>query len=134
MILPWETREKGLERQISSPVNLTLILWGIIMASTLYSILVSGIVIIILGLVVGITFITPLSFIGFLVGLILISCVGSLIGVLISAPPTDQVSDIMTIANLVKFPLIFISGVFIPISQLPSSAQVIAWISPLTPL
>lgn len=81
MILPWETREKGLERQITAPLNISLILWGIILSSVLYS----------------------------------------LIGVLVSAPPTDQLSDIMTLANLIKFPLIFISGVFIPLNQLSST-------------
>ena len=61
------------------------------------------------------------------------NCVGSLIGVLFPAPPTDQTSDIMTLATLVKFPLIFISGVFVPLLQMPLNAQFIAWFSPLTP-
>jgi ABC-2 type transport system permease protein len=34
--------------------------------------------------------------------------------------------------NLVRFPLIFISGVFIPLSTLPSFGQMIAYVSPLT--
>ncbi len=34
--------------------------------------------------------------------------------------------------NLVRFPLIFISGVFIPLAALPSFGQAIAFLSPLT--
>jgi len=33
---------------------------------------------------------------------------------------------------MVKFPMVFISGVFIPLDELPSWAQAIAYISPLT--
>ncbi|OLS13472.1 MAG: hypothetical protein RBG13Loki_2926 [Promethearchaeota archaeon CR_4] len=40
---------------------------------------------------------------------------------------------IMTLANLIRFPLIFISGVFIPLYQLPPNVQIAAWFSPLTP-
>jgi ABC-2 type transport system permease protein len=34
--------------------------------------------------------------------------------------------------NLVRFPLIFISGVFIPLAVLPAFGQMIAYVSPLT--
>ncbi|MFH0769351.1 MAG: ABC transporter permease, partial [Chloroflexota bacterium] len=36
------------------------------------------------------------------------------------------------LGTLVKFPLMFISGVFVPLSQLPTVARIIANISPLT--
>jgi ABC-2 type transport system permease protein len=36
------------------------------------------------------------------------------------------------IAAVVKFPVVFISGIFIPLDQLPIYGQAIAYISPLT--
>jgi len=33
---------------------------------------------------------------------------------------------------MVKFPVVFISGIFIPLDELPAWGQVIAYISPLT--
>jgi len=36
------------------------------------------------------------------------------------------------IAAVVKFPVVFISGIFIPLDQLPAWGQAIAYISPLT--
>jgi ABC-2 type transport system permease protein len=36
------------------------------------------------------------------------------------------------IAAVVKFPVVFISGVFIPLDQLPAWGQAVAYISPLT--
>jgi ABC-2 type transport system permease protein len=36
------------------------------------------------------------------------------------------------LASVVKFPVVFISGIFIPLNELPDWGQVIAYISPLT--
>ena len=38
----------------------------------------------------------------------------------------------MSMLNLVRLPLIFISGVFIPLSSLPGWGQAVAFFSPLT--
>jgi ABC-2 type transport system permease protein len=38
----------------------------------------------------------------------------------------------MSMLNMVRLPLIFISGVFIPVESIPSIGQVAAYISPLT--
>jgi ABC-2 type transport system permease protein len=37
----------------------------------------------------------------------------------------------MMLSSLVKFPLVFISGVFVPIEQLPEWGKIIASVSPL---
>jgi len=51
-------------------------------------------------------------------------------GVLLSAyPPTDVPSTVMMVSNLVKFPLVFISGIFIPIQ---GWGRIVASVSPLT--
>jgi ABC-2 type transport system permease protein len=36
------------------------------------------------------------------------------------------------IAAVVKFPVVFISGVFVPLDELPAWGQAVAYISPLT--
>ena len=36
------------------------------------------------------------------------------------------------LSSMVKFPVVFISGIFIPLDELPAWGQVIAYISPLT--
>jgi ABC-2 type transport system permease protein len=60
------------------------------------------------------------------------SILGSLLGLLVSAHPTDQTSDVMLIMNLIKFPLLFISGIFIPLDLLPLSAIILSFFSPLS--
>jgi ABC-2 type transport system permease protein len=42
------------------------------------------------------------------------------------------VGEVMSMLNTVRLPLIFISGVFIPISAMPLIGQIVALISPLT--
>lgn len=51
---------------------------------------------------------------------------------LMSAPPVDQTSTIMMISTMVKFPLVFNSGIFIPLASLPDLIRFIALLSPLT--
>ena len=51
---------------------------------------------------------------------------------LLSVPPVAQPAPIQMLSTLIKFPLMFISGVFIPLSEMPAVAQTIAFISPLT--
>jgi len=69
-----------------------------------------------------------LIFLGFL----LMGLVGSLLGLLLSSKPTDQTSDIMVLTNLVKFPLLFLGGVFIPLKSLTTLGSVLNLVSPLT--
>jgi ABC-2 type transport system permease protein len=53
-------------------------------------------------------------------------------GTLFAAYPTESPGDIMSMLNVVRLPLIFISGIFIPIEQIPGMAQWLTYISPLT--
>jgi ABC-2 type transport system permease protein len=46
--------------------------------------------------------------------------------------PTENPGDIMMLLNIVRLPLIFISGLYIPIESLPDWGQVVAMFSPLT--
>ncbi|MFZ3166266.1 MAG: ABC transporter permease [Candidatus Methanoperedens sp.] len=54
------------------------------------------------------------------------------LGTMFAAYPTENVGEVMSMLNTFRLPLIFISGVFIPISAMPRIGQVIALISPLT--
>ena len=129
VIFPWETREKSLERIISAPVSILDLIFSIISSSTLFSIIISTVVCIIL---IPIFSIPILVFGWFLLGSFLLSWISSSLGLLISAFPSDTVSDIMLITTLVKFPLLFISGIFIPLSLMPQPLFILSLISPIT--
>lgn len=128
-IIPFEVRSRTLERLVSSPINLWTIFFGDMLSSFLFGFIISLIPLII-GVFIGISII---NYALILSGVFLGTLCFSALSILLSAyPPSDTPSTIMMISSLVRFPLVFISGVFIPISALPSWGVIISSISPLT--
>jgi len=125
-IVPFEARSRTLERLISAPVSVWAIFIGDVIASFVYGLLISTVPLII-GLVLGVNMGNSLVL---CLGVIFAALCFASFGVLLSAyPPTDVPSTVMMISNLVKFPLVFISGVFIPIQ---GWGRIVASVSPLT--
>ena len=127
VIAPWETRMRTFERLVSTPITLWAIILGDITASFLFGLFITSFVFSVGIVLLGIE-IMSLSLI---VGTILAAFCFSSLGLLISAPPTDNPSNIMMLSSLIKFPLIFISGIFVPISEM-GSWKIISYLSPLT--
>ena len=128
IVVPWEAQSRTLERLMSCPVKMETIIAGDVLASFAFGAVIS-LVPIILGLVLGITIASPFIFI--LAILLAAFCFASL-GNVFSIPPTNVPATVNMIASVVKFPIVFISGVFIPLNELPVWGQAIAYISPLT--
>jgi len=128
-IVPFEARSKTLERLVSTPVSVWAILIGDVVASFLYGLSISTVPLII-GLILGVNIAGALVL---CLGMILAAFCFASFGVLLSAyPPTDIPSTVMMISNLVKFPLVFISGVFVPIWEIHDWGRFVASASPLT--
>jgi ABC-2 type transport system permease protein len=128
-IVPWETRSKTLERLLCCPVALWTIILGDMLSSFLFGLAIS-----IIPLSLVLTFnMELLNFAALLFGLVIANFCFAALSVLLSAyPPTDIPATSMMLSSLIKFPLVFISGVFIPVEQLPQWGRIIASISPLT--
>ena len=128
-IMPWETRSRTLERLLCCPISVWAILLGDMISSFIFGLAIS-IIPLISTLILGVDI---LNFSVLLVGLILAAFCFSALSVLLSAyPPSDIPATAMMLSTLVKFPLIFISGVFMPITQMPVWGKIIASFSPLT--
>jgi len=127
-VAPWETQAKTLERLMSCPVTIPTIVLGDILASFIFGILIS-LVPIIIGLALGMTIAYPFILV---LAIILAAFCFSSLGLVFSSAPTALPSNVMMLSSMIRFPIIFISGVFIPLDQLPSWGQAIAYISPLT--
>ena len=128
VIAPWEGSMKTLERLVSAPVSLSAILLGDVVASFAFGVAIS-MVPLAFGLLIGISIINPLVLAASII--IAAFCFSSL-GILLSTPPTNVPSNVMMFSTLVKFPLIFISGIFIPLEQMPAWGKLVALFSPLT--
>ncbi len=128
LITPWEKQLGTYERLLSFPVTLKTIIVGDIFAGMLF-----GLVISIPVAAAGMTFIefSPNYFIVFL-SLVFASFCFSSLGVLLASPAVKSPSQIMMFSSLVRFPLIFISGIFIPLENLSGMGRVLAHVSPVT--
>jgi ABC-2 type transport system permease protein len=130
LILPWETQSKTLERLVCSPISIWAALFGDMLASFIFGTFISVVVPLAVAVIIGVQ-ITNLLILA--AGLILAVFCFSAFGVLLSVyPPTDMPSTVMMLSSLIKFPLVFISGIFVPLSQLPEWGRIISYISPLT--
>ncbi len=129
VIAPMETRTRTLERLVSMPLTVFEMLFGDIIASMTVGVTLSAIPIAIIAVILKLHLLHPIPFV---LGLIVGSFCFSAIGILLSALPTDTPSDVMMLALLVKFPIVFVSGVFVPANNLPGWAGVISYFSPLT--
>jgi ABC-2 type transport system permease protein len=128
IIAPWEAQFGTLERLISAPISITTLIFGDALASFIFGIGIT-IVPVVIGLAIGIQIISPLILI---LGVILGGACFSSLGLLLSTPPTNAPSNIMMISTLVRFPLVFISGIFIPLDKMPFWGKIVASFSPLT--
>lgn len=127
-IFPWEGQAKTLERLASCPITIEALVFGDMIASILFGIAIT-IVTVIIGLGLGLSLQHgPVLAVAVFTG----SWCFAAIGMLLAVPPTNTPSNIMMLSTLIKFPLIFISGVFIPLEQMPEWGQTLAMCSPLT--
>ena len=127
-IFPWEGQAKTLERLASCPVTVETIVFGDMIASTLFGIGIT-IITVIIGLALGLSLLHGIML---LIAILIAACCFSAIGMLLAVPPTNVPSNIMMLSSLIKFPLVFISGIFIPLEQMPPWGLALAVLSPLT--
>jgi len=128
LVTPWERRAKTYERLISTPVSLKAILAGDVLSGVIFGVCLS-VVPIVLGLALTDASIVSASRLAG--GIVLGALSFAALGVLLAAPPASSPSNIMLLSNLVRLPLLFVSGVFLPIDRMPAWAR---WIAPVSPL
>jgi ABC-2 type transport system permease protein len=127
--IPLERRMKTFDRLVSAPISMHAIILGESLSGFLYSIGIAFVPLVAGLLIFG----TPItSFAPLVAGILLTSFCFATMGTLFAAYPTESPGDIMSMLNLVRLPLIFISGVFIPIESIPAIGQLAAYLSPLT--
>lgn len=129
IIIPWEKQAGTFERLLSMPVTMTSIILGDIIAGAVFGLFISGIVglvgVMLLGLnVTNLLLLTVL----FVLGNVCFAALGELL----SSTGGRTPSNVMMLSSLIRFPLIFISGVFISLSDLTGLGLAVARVSPLS--
>jgi ABC-2 type transport system permease protein len=129
LITPWEKREKTYERLISLPVILESIIIGDLLAGAIFGIGITTIVFVVSAVLLHL----PIANAGLLaLGFVLGSIAFAALGTLLASPTTDNPSNIMMLSSLIRLPLIFVSGIFVPLGKLGGWEWILTSLSPLT--
>jgi ABC-2 type transport system permease protein len=128
LITPWEKHAGTYERLLSFPVSVKTIILGDTAAGMIF-----GIAINLLVLGIGLIFLRyTLNILLLLSGMLLGAFCFSALGVLLASPSVPNPSYIMMVSSLIRFPLIFISGILIPLDRLHGTGRILSYFSPVT--
>ena len=128
-IIPTERRMGTYDRLLAAPMSLLTLLLGKIAVGAFFAVVVASLAAVIGVLFLDATIFQPaLMIIGILVGAFTFSAMGVIFGSI----PTHNPGDVQMPSTLIRWVLLFISGVFIPLSAMNPAARAIAYLSPLT--
>jgi len=129
VVIPIERADQTFDRFLTSPVSLLAILMGKTLGGIIYGAGIS-----IIPVLVGIVFFgSQITNLGALIACFALSSLAfSALGIMFASIPGQTVGQVMMPLNFVRIPLLFISGVFTPIRELPTWMQAVTMLSPLT--
>ena len=127
--IPLEKRIRTFDRFLSAPVSLSTVLLGKTIAGFIYGVGVS-----IIPIIVGVIFFQSVitDFFALMAGIILSALGFAAMGIMFASIPGQGPGQVMMPLNFVRIPLLFISGVFISVKDLPIWGQILSMLSPLT--
>jgi len=128
IVVTFEKRSGTLQRLLLAPVHDRTIIMGKAASAAMYGIVTSLVLTLGLGLLLGFPVRRPAFFAA---GLVLGGATFAHLG-FIASVMVREVFEAMTLMNFCRFPLLFISGVFMPLETMPEWALPIACLSPLT--
>jgi ABC-2 type transport system permease protein len=128
IVVTFEKRAGTFQRLLLAPLSSRTILLGKALSAAAYGLATSLVLSLGLILLLGLS---VYSLWRFFLGLLLGAAVFSFLG-LMAAAMVREVFEAMTLMNFFRFPLLFVSGVFMPIAKLPVWLLPAAYLSPLT--
>ena len=128
IVITFEKRIGALERLQLAPLNSASIILGKLLGGTVFGLVISSVMTLITVTFLG----AKISNIPmFLIILLLTNVVNSALGALV-AVSVKEVFEAQTLSNYFRFPMIFLCGVFLPLSEMPLVLRFIGRLLPLT--
>jgi len=128
IVITFEKRAGTFRRLLLAPLHLDTIIAGKTLSAAAYGLATTLILVLALAFLLGLRLSVPGLFaLGLLLGAVLFALMG-----LVASMVVKEVFEAMTLMNFFRFPLLFISGVFMPWAKLPAWLKPLAWLSPLT--
>lgn len=128
IVIVFERRIGSLERLLLAPVRLSALLAGKLLGGMVFGLTVTSVVLVITMAVFGARGVNWLLLV---LGLLLSASAFSALGAFVSVA-VREVFEAQTLANFIRFPMMFLGGVFVPVDSLPIGLQVVARLLPLT--
>jgi ABC-2 type transport system permease protein len=128
IVITFERRIGALERLLLAPVGLPALLAGKILGGMVFGLATTLVVLIMALLLFGPAGIQwPLLVLAMILSAAAFSAVGALVSVAVK-----EVFEAQTLANTIRFPMMFLGGVFVPVASLPPGLRIVAHLMPLT--
>ena len=129
VIIPLERRERTYDRLLTAPMSIWTLLIGKTLVGMLFAVASSAIPLLVGVLLLGCEVrALPLC----LLALVLSTAAFAAFGLAFASIPAQSVGSIMMPSTLLRWPLLFISGVFIPLGEMQPWTRIISYLSPLT--
>ncbi|MEA3375697.1 MAG: ABC transporter permease [Chloroflexota bacterium] len=128
IVITFERRTGALERLLLAPMTLPAMLAGKVLGGMLFGLTIS--VVALLGVAIGLGIALwrlPAALLALLFSTAAFSSLGALVSVSV-----QEVFEAQTLANAIRFPMIFLCGVFVPLEELPGVLPEVARLLPLT--
>jgi ABC-2 type transport system permease protein len=128
IVITFERRTGALERLLLAPLTVPALLAGKVLGGMVFGLTISAVVLVGASLGFGLAlWQLPAAFLALLFATAAFSALGALVSVSV-----NEVFEAQTLANAIRFPMIFLSGVFVPLEQLPGTLRGVARLLPLT--
>lgn len=128
IVIVLERRIGSLERLLLAPISLPALLAGKLLGGVVFGITVSLVVLVVS---LGMFGVDNVNWVLLIATIVLSALAFSALGAFVSVA-VREVFEAQTLANFIRFPMMFLGGVFIPLADMPPSLQVIARFLPLT--
>jgi ABC-2 type transport system permease protein len=128
IVIAFERRVGSLERLLLAPVRLPALMAGKLLGGMAFGLTVTLVVLIIVLIAFGMGSVNWLLLV---LALLFSAAAFSALGAFVSVA-VKEVFEAQTLANFIRFPMMFLGGVFVPVDSLPTALQVIARALPLT--
>jgi ABC-2 type transport system permease protein len=128
IVIVLERRTGALERLLLAPVRLPALLAGKILGGMTFGLTVTLVVLAVSLAVFGSV---GISWLLLLLALLLSATAFSALGAFVSVA-VKEVFEAQTLANFIRFPMMFLGGVFVPLASMPGWLQALARFLPLT--
>lgn len=128
IVIVFERRIGALERLLLAPMRLSALLAGKLLGGMIFGLTVTAVVLVIALAVFGAGGVNwPLLILALLLSAAAFSALGAFVSVAMR-----EVFEAQTLANFIRFPMMFLGGIFVPLSAMPPALQAVARALPLT--